>query len=146
MNAQLKSKRTATSWDPSIKDFVSELRQILKNADGKDASSAQVFLLGMGFGFFKGVKGPKSPSNSDGVRLEYLREDEIARMRMVAIAHTESSGILESDDEVIDIAEQFANGGLALLQAEKESNPAFLEWLVSQMFLQTESWVASHGG
>lgn len=145
MSALLKSTKSATSWDPSVKDFVEDLRQILKNVDGKKVSSAQIFLLGMSFGFAKQAKGPKPPNNNDAVRLEYLREDEVARMRMVAIAEAGSSDILESDEQVIEIAEQYANGGLALLKAEKESNPAFQEWLVSQLYLQIESWVSSHG-
>jgi len=140
MKKLLDTARSGTSWDPEVKEFVDDLRQILRSAEGKPASSAQIFFLGMSFGFFKGVKGPKSPRKADAVRLEYIDESGVARMRMLAVADAQSSDVLESDDAVIDIAEQYANGGLALLRAEKETNPAFSSWLVSELYGQVESF------
>lgn len=140
MTAILKSTRTATSWDPSDKEFVEDLRQILKTPDGKNATNPRIFLLAMSIGFSKGVKGEKPPRANDAARLEYLREDEVGRMRLIAIHDAESSEILESDEDVIDIAEQYAHGGLVLLRAEKETNPAFLDWLVAEMYKQTRQF------
>lgn len=142
MSEKLKSSRTATSWAPELKDFVDEFRPFLRTLDGKPASNAQIFFLAMGYGFSKGAKGPKSPKNSDAARLEYLDDDLIARMRMVAIADQQGGDVLESDDLVIDIAEQYANGGLALMKAEMESNPAFSHWLRSELFRTVENFAA----
>ena len=140
MTKILDTARSATSWDPDVKEFVDELRILLKSADGKLASNPQIFFLAMSVGFYKGVRGPKSPRSSDAARFEYMNEMDVARMRMVAVAESASADVLVSDEDVIDIAEQYANGGLALMRAEQESNPAFSSWLVTELFSQIESF------
>ncbi len=144
MNEKLQTSRSATSWAPELKEFVDDFRPLLRTPDGSRASNAQIFFLAMAFGFSKGAKGPKSPRNSDAARFEYMDSDLIARMRMIAVADSKSSDVLESDDEVIDIAEQYANGGLALLKAEMESNPAFSDWLRSQLYQTVQEFAAAH--
>jgi hypothetical protein len=145
VSSLLKSTRSATAFDPAFKEFVTELRSLVKSPDGgKTASLAQILLLTMSIGFQKGVKGSPSPRSNDAVRLEYLDEPAVAQMRLVAVYDTKSSDVLEDDEMVIDIAEQYANGGLAILQSERESNPSFISWLERTLYQQTEVFYKEH--
>lgn len=145
MSSLLKSTRSATSFDPDFKDFVAELRSLVKSPDGgKTASLAQILILTMSIGFQKGFKGPQSPRSNDAARLEYLDEAAVAQMRLVALVDQKSADVLEDDEAVIDIAEQYSNGGLVILRSEKESNPSFLSWLEKTLYHQTKSFYQDH--
>ena len=78
-------------------------------------------MICLAVGFDSGFKRDVPPRKSDSMRVADLKKEQFAIMRAVALRETKDSNVLLNDDEVFDIAEQYAAGGLMLLaQKAKE--------------------------
>jgi hypothetical protein len=128
------TKRQGFSWDPDFKENVQTLRDFLRVEGEGELSNADLFLLCVAFGLREGVQRPVPPRRTDAVRLSYLQPEHFAMLKALAIVETKSSSCLLDEDEIYDIVEQYAAGGLAFLSAELESNASFPAWLTGELF------------
>jgi hypothetical protein len=118
---EITSKRSAFSWDPEFRPFVDDLRDFLRFKEGGRPGNPETFMICLAVGFDSGVKRDVPPRKSDSMRVADLKKDQFAIMRAVALRETKDSNVLLNDDDVFDIAEQYAAGGLMLLaQKAKE--------------------------
>jgi hypothetical protein len=129
-----KTKRTALSWDPAGKERVSDLKFALRDEAGKEMSNGALFKLCLGYGFQARFKGELPPKNSDAVRLSYLQPADFAMFRAVAMRETKNPEVILEEDEVLDIVERYAAGGLSLLVAALDSESDFQQWLTSVLW------------
>lgn len=130
-----KTKRVGFSWDQDFKHVVYEIKRDLigyGSDNGGEPSSTELFLLFMSFGFRENYKRPKPASKSDGPRLEYIKDDQKALIKSIALAEADDSDLLLDEDALYDIAEEYAAGGLALLASAREK-PNFQAWLKSEL-------------
>jgi len=130
----IKSRRVALSWNPDFKDSVADIKYALRGTEEKDQSNGELFILCLGIGFKSKFKLSIPPRKSDAVRLSYLTERDISAMRAIAISETGRADVVTNEDEVFDIVEQFAAGGLALIAKRLADGDDIKKWLVAEIF------------
>lgn len=117
-----KTRRTALTWDQEFKPKVKQLEEYLERLTGAaGVSNTDLFMLCLAVGFNLRKIRPIPARKSDAVRISYLKESHLALMKSVALTHTGNYLVLLSEDEVFDIVEQYAAGGLELLSVEMEN-------------------------
>lgn len=135
MSSIEKTKRTSLTWNPEFKETVSDLKDILKVKTGQASfSNLEIFMLCMAYGFEQQKKNPTPPRASDVVNVTYVKDLDLAEMRAIAMTETAGVEVLNSEDEVFNIAEQYASGGLELLAKRIQSEPDFGGWLAKNVW------------
>ncbi|MCS7242529.1 hypothetical protein [Candidatus Caldatribacterium sp.] len=95
-----------------------ESEEIFRNADAKD-----IFIIAVGLGVHKGLRKPIQKKHSGGFfRGSYLREEDEALLAAVAVYAT-SVDVLCNEREVVEIAEEYAHGGVQELLRWVQSSP-----------------------
>ena len=134
-----KTKRQAFTWDPEFKPFLKDLEYyLLKNSGKSSISNLNLFLLCLGIGFDAGVKRDVPPRKTDSARLEHIPDQQMALIKSVAIAETKGYLVLQDEDAVYDIAEQYAAGGLMILANEMNQQKDFGGWLSAKLYVQSK--------
>lgn len=118
---ELSTKRSAFSWDQEYKDFVDDLKDFLRFKEGGRPGNPETFMICFAVGFDAGIKRDVPPRKSDSMRIADLKKEQLAIMRAVALNDNKDSNVLLNDDDVFDLVERYAAGGLMLLsQMAKE--------------------------
>ena len=106
-----------TSIEKDKRDFYANSKLIGKREYNKfdlNLDDKEKFLLAMAFGFGLGVRTPIE--SKDGfVLLKYFTEEEMALLYAVAFSDSNNENILEDLDEVITIANEYANTGINVI-------------------------------
>ena len=127
----IKTKRTALSWDQEFKPVVKDLEEYLKRMTGENSvTNTELFMLCLAVGFEMNKTRPVPPKKSDAVRISYLKEPHLAVMRSVALTHSQDHMILMNEDQIYDVVEQYAAGGLEILAVEMKNQVNFPAYLV----------------
>ena len=127
----IKTKRTALSWDQEFKPVVKDLEEYLKRMTGENSvTNTELFMLCLAVGFEMNKTRPVPPTKSDAVRISYLKEPHLAVMRSVALTHSQDHMILMNEDQIYDVVEQYAAGGLEILAVEMKNQVNFPAYLV----------------
>lgn len=125
-----KSKRVAFSWDPELKPYVDPIRSALSGFGSKDLpSSTELFLLFMTIGYEAGLRRSVNVRSSDAARFEYINGTQMSLIKSVGLAEAETAEFLLEEDDVFDVAEEYAAGGLWILAQEFDSQRHFADWL-----------------
>lgn len=106
----LKSTRTLLAVGASNLDAFDRLKREL----GK-ISNAQAFFIAMAWGFKHGTKSTDLKRLNTGVRLEYLKPHHEALLTAIHLAEVGDPDALGDIEQRLDLAEQYADGGLMLL-------------------------------
>lgn len=106
----LKSTRTMIFVDVNRLDAFDRLKREL----GK-ISNAQAFFVAMAWGYRHGTRSTSLKRSPTGVRLEYLKAHHEALLTAVHLAEVNDPDALSDIEQRLDIAEQYADGGLMLL-------------------------------
>jgi hypothetical protein len=127
----IKTKRTALSWDQEFKPVVKDLQEYLERMTGANSvTNTELFMLCLAVGFEMNKTRPVPPKKSDAVRISYLKEPHLAIMRSVALSHSQDHMILMNEDQIYDVVEQYAAGGLEILAVEMKNQVNFPVYLV----------------
>jgi hypothetical protein len=127
----IKTKRTALSWDQEFKPVVKDLQEYLERMTGANSvTNTELFMLCLAVGFEMNKTRPVPPKKSDAVRISYLKEPHLAIMRSVALTHSQDHMILMNEDQIYDVVEQYAAGGLEILAVEMKNQVNFPAYLV----------------
>ena len=145
MSSISKTKRVALSWDQEFKNSVKDLEDYLARATGANSiSNSDVFMLCLAIGFELKKVRPVPPRKSDAVRLQYLKEPQIALMRSIALTHEKDYTVLLNEDKVYDVVEQYAAGGLEVLAVEMKQQNDFVGYLTKMLYKQIKEVNSSH--
>ena len=106
----LQSSRSVLSVSERNTDAFNRLKQELGGLTNK-----QAFFIAMGWGFRHGVKPQLEKRTGNGVRLEYLKGEDEALLVALQLAETQDPHALTDVEQRLDLAEQYAEGGLLLL-------------------------------
>jgi hypothetical protein len=127
----IKTKRTALSWDQEFKPVVKDLQEYLERMTGANSvTNTELFMLCLAVGFEMNKTRPVPPKKSDAVRISYLKEPHLAIMKSVALTHSQDHMILMNEDQIYDVVEQYAAGGLEILAVEMKNQVNFPAYLV----------------
>lgn len=106
----LQSARTVLSVSERNTEVFNRLKQELGGLTNK-----QAFFIAMGWGLRHGVKTELVKRTGNGVRLEYLKSEDEALLAALQLAATQDPYALTDVEQRLDLAEQYAEGGLLLL-------------------------------
>ena len=129
-----KTKRTSLTWNPELKDSVNDLKDAVQRLTNKPPTNLEIFMLCLGVGFSNGKKNAVPPRKSDVTNVKYIQEMDLANIRAIALDESKDPTILLREDDVYDIAEQYASGGLEILASEMGKQPDFQSWLTSRFW------------
>lgn len=142
-NLYVKTKRQGTSWDPDFKEpFVKDLQAVLERMTHVNrVDNKEVFMLCLAIGFEAELKRDVPPRRTDAVRLSYLKDEDLALFRSIALSDSQNPDVLLNEDSVYDIVEQYAAGGLMILAEKIQKDANFADWLTQKLYVTTESYV-----
>lgn len=106
----LKSGRTLLAVGEKSLDTFGRLKKELGGLNNK-----QAFFVALGWGFRHGTKPEDFKRSNTGVRLEYLEGQDEAILAAVHLSETGDTSTLMDIEQRLDLAEQYAEGGLLLL-------------------------------
>lgn len=106
----LKSGRTLLAISEKNLETFTRLKQELGGIANK-----QAFFIAMGWGFSHNTRPETFKRSNTGVRLEYLKGPDEALLTSVHLAETDDPEALTNIEQRLDLAEQYAEGGLLLL-------------------------------
>ena len=104
----------------------------LGEALGKIANRDQ-FLLAMCLGFRNGTKVESFKRSNNGLRVEYLQPEDLAMMAAIQLAESEDPATLSDPDKGFTLAEQYAEGGILLLEKMMEEPGDFTRAIAGEV-------------
>ena len=138
-NPALQSRRTGLSWDKEFRPRVDDVRDALRS-EGYDLKARGLFLLFLAVGWREKSNPGTPPRATDSARYSELRDEDFALFNAIAMADTGSYDVLASRDDVLDIVEGYAAGGLRKVAELLDSSQSLVTALVSEIWPQIESW------
>jgi len=140
-NPALQSRRVALSWDKENKPRVDDLRSALSSGLPQALTNKELFLICLAYGWKSQVKSPSVPARqSDSARLDTLRAADWALFNSIAMSHVNSFEILGSKDDVLDVVESFAAGGLALLVKQLDATKDLFKFISNDLWPVIQDW------
>jgi hypothetical protein len=104
--------------DKKDTDSFDKLRQ--KPSPFANGQNKDIFLAALVVGYHEGVKLPLQ-SKEGYFRTEYLKDEEKALIKSIAVATTGDLNILLDEQKIYSIAEEYATGGISLLRDKVQS-------------------------
>ena len=129
-----KTRRTSLTWNPEYKEFVNDLKDVVQRLTSKQPTNLEIFMLCLGVGYSSGKKNDVPPRKSDVSNVKYIQEMDLANIRAIALDESKDPTILLREDDVFDIAEQYASAGLEIMAREMGNQPDFQSWLTSKFW------------
>lgn len=97
-------------------DNIKDYQELKKTPFLAKEENATIFILAMALGFKRNQKVPLKKRKEGIVLLTYFKESQIAMIYAVALKHKESENVLLNEEEIFQIAEEYANGGIKFLK------------------------------
>lgn len=131
-----KTTRTVAAFDESQLAVILELRKAFAGDDKKEISNKELFMIALGVGFNSRNRLTNFKRSNTGVRIEYFERDSDALTMLAGlqVAITNDANSLLQIEELYDLAEQYAGGGIAILANALETERDFNEWFQSLVF------------
>jgi hypothetical protein len=127
------TKRTVLAFDERQTKQIEQLQETLTviAQEAKVISNKDFFLIAMGVGF-----AAKNPINdvkrsNNGVRIQYLLPADNVLLASLQSAETGDPRSLLQIEDLYDLAERYAAGGVAILWDRHQSERDFGEWFAS---------------
>lgn len=115
------SKRTQVDFGDKTLPSYQQLKRELGGLPGKDLSNRELFLIAMTWGYHNNMRVEEFKHSATGVRLEYFKDEDYALMAAIQYAATDDPESLLDLEQRLDIAEQYAEGGMLLLAGKMDS-------------------------
>lgn len=129
----LKSGRTLLAIGAKNLDTFNRLKQELGGINNK-----QAFFIAMGWGLRHNTKPESFKRSNTGVRLEYLKGQDEALLTAMHLAEVQDPAGLMDIEQRLDLAEQYAEGGLLLLAAMLEEPGEFSRAFAAEIKIQVD--------
>lgn len=138
-NPAIDTRRTALSWDREAKPRIEEIRLAFSKA-GLDLKNRQLFLICLGLGWQSKSNPGVPPRASDSARMDTLMPEDWAFFNSIAMKANDSFEVLSSKDDVLDIVEGYAAGGLRRLVEIYDSTQSLVDALAAEIWPLIEAW------
>lgn len=135
------SKRTYLVFGEKNLDHYKQLGRELGGL-GKELMNRDVFLIAMSWGYRYGTKVDEFKKSATGVRLEFLKDEDLALMAAVQLKTTGDPESLKDVEQRFDLAEQYAEGGILLLAKMMEEPGDFAKTFAAEIKQQSASLAA----
>ena len=104
----------------------------LGDAFGKISNTEQ-FMIALSWGFKHGTRVEEFKRSDTGPRTEYLQPEHLAIIAAIHLAETGRPDALCSAEDGFDIAEQYAEGGILLLETAMDEPGDFAKMLAGEV-------------
>lgn len=130
-----KTTRTILAFDDRQIDYIKQLRQAFAAMAGEQADLANkdMFLIAMGVGFHAKNKLPDFKRSNTGVRIQYFNAEDNVLFAALQITETNDPKSLMDIEELYDLAELYAGGGVKILWNYLQNERDFGEWFAGYM-------------
>jgi len=92
-------------------------KKIGKEFGDQDGLTTKIYLTALTIGFLENKYEPLTSNTKDIRYFDELPDDAKWLIKCIAIAHTEDIFVLERGNEMLDICDAYANGGIRVLEA-----------------------------
>jgi hypothetical protein len=127
------TKRTVLAFDERQLKQIEQLQETLTSIaqEAKVISNKDFFLIAMGVGFAAKNSVQDLKRSNNGVRIQYLLPADNVLLASLQSAETRNPASLLEIEELYDLAERYAAGGVAILWDHHQSERDFGEWFAS---------------
>lgn len=109
------------------KEIVERSGQSLENAPF--LLMKDVFMWAAALGFHNGQRRPLTSGRQQPFRWSQLSQDsDIPALKAIALADTQDVGVLTRSDQILRVAEEYANAGIRILKQGYIDQPGRLLW------------------
>lgn len=133
-----KTTRTFAAFDERQLAIISDLKKAFAGDDKKEISNKEIFMLGMAVGFSSKNKISDLKRSNTGVRIQYFQPDDNTLLAALQVHITDDPTALVLIEDLYDLAEQYAAGGIAILATALDTERNFNEWFQSLVFSNLE--------
>jgi hypothetical protein len=130
-----KTTRTVLAFDDRQVDYIRQLRKAFASIAGEqgDLSNKEMFLIAMGVGFYAKNKISDFKRSNTGPRIEYFNDQDNVLFASLQVAETGDAKSLLDVEELYNLAEQYAAGGVSILWNHLQSERDFGFWFAGFM-------------
>ena len=131
-----KTTRTVLAFDDRQLEYIRQLRKAFASIAGEqgELSNKEMFLIAMGVGFYAKTKVPDFKRSNTGPRIEYFNDLDNVLFASLQIAETDDSKSLLEIEELYNLAEMYAAGGVSILWDHLQNERDFGFWFA--VFMQ----------
>jgi hypothetical protein len=130
------TKRTFLAFDERQLKQIETLQEsfTVMAQEAKMISNKDFFLIAMGVGFAVKNQLHDMKRSNNGVRIQYLLPADNVLLAALQAAETNDPTSLLQIEELYDLAERYAAGGVAILWERHQTERDFPEWFASYLF------------
>ncbi len=129
-----KSTRTLLAFDENQLESIAKLRLAFAGDDKQDISNKALMMIALGIGFNAQNKLNDFKRSNTGVRMEFMNAEDNALFAAVQVHETKVSASLLDIEELYNLCEKYAAGGIALLAEALETERNFHDWFHAYVY------------
>lgn len=126
-----KTGRTVLAFDERQILNINKLKLAFTSEDGKAIDNKDIFLIAMSVGYASKNRLTDFKRSGTGVRIQYFNPEDNVLFAALQVAETNDSKSLLEIDDLYDLAELYAGGGMAILWEHYQKERNFAEWFAS---------------
>lgn len=130
-----KTTRTVLAFDDGQVDYIRQLRRAFASIAGEqgELSNKEMFLIAMGVGFYAKNKLSEFKRSNTGPRIEYFNDQDNVLFASLQVAENDEAKSLLEIENLYDLAELYAAGGVSILWSHLRSERDFGFWFAGFM-------------
>ena len=127
--------------------MIEDLKKVFTDSanEAKLIANKDIFLIAMAVGFNAKNFQPEVKSSGTGVRIQYLGPADNLLIAALQVAQTNDSKSLLDIEELYDLAERYAAGGVSILYEFLKAEGDFSEWFASHVIGPLREATATEG-
>jgi hypothetical protein len=133
-----KTTRTILAFDETQLEAISKLKEAFSDGEVKEISNKEFFLIAMAVGFNSKNKVNSIQKSGTGVRMEYFKPEDNVLFSALQIAEYDKPESLLEIEQLYDLAECYAAGGVSILAEAYTTQRNFQEWFQGLVFQSLE--------
>ena len=130
-----KTARTVLAFDDRQVEYIRQLRKAFASIAGEqgELSNKELFLIAMGVGFYAKTKISDYKRSNTGPRIEYFNDQDNVLFASLQVVETDEAKSLLEIEELYNLAELYAAGGVSILWNHLQSERDFGFWFAGFM-------------
>lgn len=126
-----KTTRTILAFDDRQLDNWNQIKESISKSSGSTVLNKEIFLIAMAVGFHSKNRIEDFKRSNTGVRMEYIKDEDELLFAALQIAETDDEKSLLDSEALLDLAESYAAGGIAILWNHFQQEGDFAEWFAA---------------
>ena len=126
-----KTTRTILAFDDRQLEYWNQIKDSIAKSSGSTILNKEIFLIAMGVGFHSKNRIEDFKRSNTGVRMEYIKDEDELLFAALQIAETDDEKSLLDSEELLNLAESYAAGGIAILWKHFQQERDFAEWFAA---------------